>query len=100
MVLSLSRKYESGLWGNASFGLWGPAAPLGPVVAPLVPRCALLPAPTPRRGRASRVWLMLVRESAATRRRPAALARTYHPATYRPRASPLKFARSASSCGG
>src|ERR1700716_608223 len=28
-------------------GLWGPAAPLGPVVAPLVPRCALLPAPTP-----------------------------------------------------
>src|SRR6266567_2897141 len=29
-------------------GLWGPAAPLGPVVAPLVPRCALLPAPTPR----------------------------------------------------
>src|SRR5260221_7000415 len=32
----------------ASFGLWGPAAPLGPVVAPLVPRCALLPAPTPR----------------------------------------------------
>src|SRR5260370_28699262 len=29
-------------------GLWGPAAPVGPVVAPLVPRCALLPAPTPR----------------------------------------------------
>src|SRR6266436_4721690 len=29
-------------------GLWGPAAPLGPVAAPLVPRCALLPAPTPR----------------------------------------------------
>src|SRR5437773_7008042 len=29
-------------------GLWGPAAPLGPVVAALVPRCALLPAPTPR----------------------------------------------------
>src|SRR5437762_8224920 len=29
-------------------GLWGPAAPLGPVAAPLVPRSALLPAPTPR----------------------------------------------------
>src|SRR5260370_42249745 len=30
------------------YGLWGPAAPLGPVAAPLVPRYALLPAPTPR----------------------------------------------------
>src|SRR5216683_1237395 len=29
-------------------GLWGPAAPLGPVAAALVPRFALLPAPTPR----------------------------------------------------
>src|SRR5436309_3612977 len=39
-------------------GLWGPAAPLGPVVAPLVPRCALLPAPTPRvrANRARRHW--------------------------------------------
>src|SRR5260221_14068861 len=33
---------------RSASGLWGPAAPLGPVVAPLVPRCALLPAPTPR----------------------------------------------------
>src|SRR5260370_7618972 len=34
---------------HASSGLGGALrAPLGPVVAPLVPRCALLPAPTPR----------------------------------------------------
>src|SRR5712692_6392036 len=33
----------------AMYGLGGALrAPLGPVVAPLVPRCALLPAPTPR----------------------------------------------------
>src|SRR5437762_782751 len=37
------------------FVLWGPAAPLGPVVAPLVPRSALLPAPTPRLRRAVRM---------------------------------------------
>ena len=36
------------IWERTCSGLWGPAAPLGPVVAPLVPRCALLPAPTPR----------------------------------------------------
>src|SRR5438445_51854 len=49
------------LRGSASCGLGGALptprgeprfgvdrAPLGPVVAPLVPRCALLPAPTPR----------------------------------------------------
>src|SRR5207253_7432576 len=36
------------LLGNES-GLGGALrAPLGPVAAPLVPRCALLPAPTPR----------------------------------------------------
>src|SRR6267143_1722933 len=40
---------------NELTGLWGPAAPLGPVVASLVPRCALLPAPTPRLRRAARV---------------------------------------------
>src|SRR5258707_2620597 len=44
---------ESGLGGTlrarTSSGLGGALrAPLGPVVAPLVPRCALLPAPTPR----------------------------------------------------
>src|SRR5216683_3008846 len=33
--------------GSALSGLWGPAAPLGPVAAALVPRFALLPAPTP-----------------------------------------------------
>src|SRR3981189_3800850 len=34
---------------RTSSGLGGALrAPLGPVVAPLVPRCALLPAPTPR----------------------------------------------------
>src|SRR6266851_4239855 len=33
---------------RALSGLWGPAAPLGPVAAALVPRSALLPAPTPR----------------------------------------------------
>src|SRR5438874_6315993 len=33
---------------RSASGLWGPAAPLGPVVAALVPRFALLPAPTPR----------------------------------------------------
>src|SRR6266568_4015259 len=43
----------SGLGGalraSAYSGLGGALrAPLGPVVAPLVPRCALLPAPTPR----------------------------------------------------
>src|SRR5437016_4025135 len=32
--------------GEPRFGV--DRAPLGPVVAPLVPRCALLPAPTPR----------------------------------------------------
>src|SRR6267143_4508710 len=44
--------YISGLGGalraRSASGLWGPAAPLGPVAAALVPRCALLPAPTPR----------------------------------------------------
>ncbi len=34
--------------GGSCSGLWGPAAPLGPVAAALVPRFALLPAPTPR----------------------------------------------------
>ena len=37
------------LRATALSGLGGALrAPLGPVVAPLVPRCALLPAPTPR----------------------------------------------------
>src|SRR5216683_1846000 len=39
--LSVSAVLEYGLGGALR-------APLGPVVAPLVPRCALLPAPTPR----------------------------------------------------
>jgi len=40
--------YESGS-GSCAAGLGGALrAPLGPVAAPLVPRCALLPAPTPR----------------------------------------------------
>src|SRR6266581_6221045 len=41
------------------YGLGGALrAPLGPVVAPLVPRCALLPAPTPRmRSRCARFSL-------------------------------------------
>jgi hypothetical protein len=41
-------KLDGALRASAFSGLWGPAAPLGPVAAPLVPRCALLPAPTPR----------------------------------------------------
>src|SRR5438552_17706255 len=47
------RRSASGLGGalraGALSGLGGALrAPLGPVVAALVPRCALLPAPTPR----------------------------------------------------
>src|SRR5437868_9337663 len=51
--MTVAQLDASGLGGallcNVS-GLGGALrAPLGPVAAPLVPRCALLPAPTPRR---------------------------------------------------
>src|SRR5258708_10267596 len=52
LTITIPAYKSSGLGGalraRSASGLWGPAAPLGPVVAPLVPRCALLPAPTPR----------------------------------------------------
>src|SRR5437588_11750886 len=48
-LLSNASGLGGALLSNAS-GLGGALrAPLGPVAAPLVPRCALLPAPTPRR---------------------------------------------------
>src|SRR6266851_7938192 len=50
----IGRRYGSAIGtsglgrARSASGLWGPAAPLGPVAAALVPRFALLPAPTPR----------------------------------------------------
>src|SRR5207245_3077063 len=53
LPIIVAERYDHGLGGalraSALSGLGGALrAPLGPVVAPLVPRCALLPAPPPR----------------------------------------------------